>query len=298
MNQSGQQQDCKASMAFAYAALSACMQIYRTTRITGDTAARTRAPLSTQPHADLPPPLKVARCAQYCDPNTTVIRTPTILWYPWRQIRLLNALGLHLQHGHLGDSRHCLPATRCLAVTGRYDGMPAEEGCHILQSISNDANLFQLRATLSRPVLRPASDSDVEVVRSYREEWQRSTAVDSGDSLSPYPSIMPDHVSQLLTLMIETEGVGILPVEDNVGDVLHCSDFAYVLDLDKDLFEVYSGLTTTDSVLDDRFEEIPRTANLQWPTAALVRGWDLERLPPKKDFVDLTDMLQDSGGSE
>lgn len=186
---------------------------------------------------------------------------------------------------------------RCFAVTGRYDGMPSEEGCNILEFISNEDQLRQLRAALTRPLLRSALQSEIDVVHDHRSaRWSRAAA--ERDRPSPHPSIMPEHVSEILPLLIRLEGIGVLPVEDNIHDVLNIDTFVYVLDLDSGFFEVYYGLTTTDCVLDDRFQDLPRSSSRQWMTAALLRRWSLSNLPSEDDFIDLTDPNEESEDSD
>lgn len=187
---------------------------------------------------------------------------------------------------------------RCFAVTGRYDGMPSEEGCNILEFISNADQLRQLRAALTRPVLRSASQSEIDAVHDHRRSRWGRAAADEGDQPSPHPSIMPEHVSEILPLLIRSEGIGVLPVEDNIHDVLNIDTFVYVLDLDGSFFEVYYGSTTTDCVLDDRFQDLPRTATRQWMTAALLRRWSLSNLPSEDDFIGLTDPNEESEDSD
>lgn len=186
---------------------------------------------------------------------------------------------------------------RCLAITGQYDGYPSYEGCIILRFISDEDNLRKLSAALSRPIFRSISKSDLEDINRYRREVvRRENTADISrpwpeeiNRSRPHPSFSPDNVSDILPLIIAAEGDGVLPVEDSSQDIFLGADYVYVIDLDEYQFEVYSGLTVTDCVLGDRFEDLLYPYQGEYMTPVLLKRWDLSDLPSEAEFVSVTE---------
>lgn len=170
----------------------------------------------------------------------------------------------------------------------QWDGYPSGNGVEILEFLKNmDRNHFENR--LDDCVF--ISNDEIQ------KRWKECGADDSGwvnmeisDKFKEkYPLLHRDtHPADALKMIHDSTGK--VELYNDIGfakDGLYC-EWAYVVDFDKNTFEVYRGFQKSGVPEDNRFgNEVNENGYMP---VSLVKTYDLEDLPSEKQFLrDLED---------
>ena len=112
--------------------------------------------------------------------------------------------------------------------------------------------------------------------------YDQLAELEKTDWKNDYPQLSRDTGSDVLKLIME-EPDGIL-LANNIGfakDSLFC-EWAYVIDLDTGLLEVFKGFNTQPVAEDARFNGAP---DGEYYPVRLECVFDIKNLPPKDDFL-------------
>lgn len=178
-----------------------------------------------------------------------------------------------------------------VAQYGQWDGYPSGQGVDILEFLrKNKKNLNKL-ADAARACTE-LSDDD------YRQAWVECGADPESDFVTmdvserfrqKYPYLSRDCGSDILTHVFNagTDGLKLRYALDFAADSLFC-EWAYVVDLDKNTFEVYKGFNKEPVDPSERFANLPLEPNssgtVYYPVK-LVQSYDLGKLPTPKQFI-------------
>lgn len=178
-----------------------------------------------------------------------------------------------------------------VAQYGQWDGYPSGQGVKVLGFLTApefDKNAFA-------EAVRACSDiSDEE----YKHAWVSCGADPEAEWVSmnvnnkfkkAYPHLHRDCGAGILPLIMAAgaNGLKLNNYIEFAADSLYC-EWAYVIDLDKNTFEVFTGFNKTPLDPSERFASlpvVPDNTDRQYYQVKLVQSYDLDKLPTVKEFV-------------
>jgi len=100
-----------------------------------------------------------------------------------------------------------------------------------------------------------------------------------------YPYLTRDHGSNILNVIAEStdESIMLHDRREFVYDSLFC-EYGYVIDLDKNTFEVYKGFNTKPMKKTDRFYK-RKKKGIEYSAIVLLKSYDLDKLPTNEEFL-------------
>jgi len=180
-----------------------------------------------------------------------------------------------------------------IAQYGQWDGYPEGNGVTILNFVRKKKNLEKLRTNLKRT--RFSNRKDEKELK----EWMKSMGCENGwmnmDQANAYQKRLPYLTRDLGAGILEavanadtlsTDGKIVLNNSiDFAGDSLFC-EWAYVIDLDKNQLEVYSGFNKSPLNENERFANIKPSDNKSgYLGIRFLQKFDLDKLPTKAKFL-------------
>jgi len=172
----------------------------------------------------------------------------------------------------------------------QWDGYPSGQGIGILSFLRDKMDREQFEEKLK--LVRYATD----------EEAKKLYNDNSKDFENLYPALCRDMGSEIFNFIANTEEE-ILTSNciDFAGDSLFC-EFAYVVDLDNDTFEVFEGFNKTPLNEDERFFSFKGKGNInsesEYEPVSLYQKFDLNNLPTDEEFLNLLEKKDDEDEEE
>lgn len=166
-----------------------------------------------------------------------------------------------------------------VAQYGQWDGYPSVGGVECLDFLrSFDKEVFKSKVRASSFI----SDDDYSILQ---------TGVDIDTFLKNYPQFCRDIGRDILKL-IETspDGIKLRNSVDFAKDSLFC-EWAYVIDLDNDILEVYTGFNTNPLNESERFYS-PDSENGYY-AVRLFEKFDINNLPTNEEFISILERNDD-----
>ena len=114
-----------------------------------------------------------------------------------------------------------------------------------------------------------------------------------------YPELSRDTGAGILEIVANaSDDIKLIDDSDFVQDSLFC-EWAYVIDFDKNTFEVYQGFNETPLEPSDRFYSAEQDAdeNGLYPIK-LCQSFDLSNLPSEEEFLEICEPEQDEPDEE
>lgn len=170
-----------------------------------------------------------------------------------------------------------------VAQYGQWDGYPSGQGVGILEFLI-DGNLDALK----RNVLKCSFISDDE----YKELTKGYTNENAGQFFDKYPQFSRDTGSDILELVSKAEdGLKLVDNYEFAADSLFC-EWAYIIDFDKNTFEIYEGFNNTPLEAHDRFfgmvcseyTDKKNSSDIYYPVK-LKKVYSLYDLPTVEEFL-------------
>lgn len=195
-----------------------------------------------------------------------------------------------------------------VAQYGQWDGYPEGQGVTALKFLTTtDLKKFKEKLN-SVKFVTPTKEKEIE-------KWMESIGAKNGwldgsqaeQYKQKYPLLSRDNGADILNLIMESEQE-INWVNDSTnfaGDSLFC-EWAYLIDLDKNVFEVYEGFNTTPLTIEDRFYPLMVEADKEnqrrkdygsdsvYYPIRLIKSYDLNNLPFEEDFINDFKQEQDA----
>jgi len=173
-----------------------------------------------------------------------------------------------------------------IAQYGQWDGYPSGQGATALKFLKT-RSLKKFKEKLK--LVRFATDEDTAEVNN----WLETIGVTDGwmdmDQSAKYhrkyPLLTRDNGAEILFLVQTlTEPAFLTDSADFAKDSLFC-EWAYVIDLDKNTFEVYTGFNETPLDKDERFFTMDEDGEPpKYYPVRLVKSYSLDDLPGPKKF--------------
>ncbi len=191
----------------------------------------------------------------------------------------------------------------CIAQYGQWDGYPSGQGINILRFLHN-GDVDGLREKAPKCVFVDKED--------YRKMWKefgvdietQSIDMETSDKfLNKYPQFSRDVASNILKMVASSEsGLKLWDDYDFAADSLFC-EWAYVIDFDKETFEVYKGFNTNSLNSNERFagmkcKERMNIDDTQYYPVRLVAEFKLTELPTAKEFIEQLELQPDENEGE
>lgn len=177
-----------------------------------------------------------------------------------------------------------------VAQYGQWDGYPDGQGATALAFARDHLRVPHAREAFRDRLSRVRLCDQAEVERL----WNECGSTDderNREFRKRHPYFTRDHGAGILQLIWDAKGPVLTRDEtDFVADSLMC-EWAYVIDLDKQTFEVYRGFNTKPVPAGERFagmkphsDEPSYSGNRYYPVR-LARSWSFAELPTKKAFL-------------
>lgn len=170
-----------------------------------------------------------------------------------------------------------------VAQYGQWDGYPAGQGATALTFLKN-ANIDVFKEKVSKT--QWATEQDVlNACKAITGNDSYSMTYEQGKEMAAkYPEFSRDTAAEILPLIYKREDVVLLEnAIDFAGDSLFC-EWAYVIDLDKETFEAYSGFNKEPLDESERFFSFKSEHKDYYPVK-LVKSYKLSELPEEDVFI-------------
>lgn len=184
-----------------------------------------------------------------------------------------------------------------IAQYGQWDGYPAGQGASILEFLkSNKVD------ALKENMLKCSWLSDEEAEAMWKEfgvDTKKDRFVSSkiADKFyAKYPELNRDTGAEILTLVADTgSGLKLIDSIDFACDSVFC-EWAYVIDFDKNTFEIYKGFNDKPLDKSERFFSenlVNYSSSTTYYPVRLIATYPLSELPTSEDFITQCDPPED-----
>lgn len=172
-----------------------------------------------------------------------------------------------------------------LAQYGQWDGYPDGQGMKVVDFLKN-ADLDAFKDGLRKTIFL-----DESVSRS-DEEWEK-LYIDN-------PQFSRDNGARILQMICDIPSLLLRNNIEFAGDSLFC-EFAYLIDMDNNILEIYTGFNYSPLTSSDRFNFLPskRGQSGTYYPIKIVGAYSFDDLPTKEDMeadcageVSLTSILK------
>jgi hypothetical protein len=175
-----------------------------------------------------------------------------------------------------------------VAQYGQWDGYPDGQGKTAL-SFLREANLDSFRETLKR-VQWVDEEKQIEIDQFFldigvKDGWMNMTQ--STLYKERYPMFSRDNGAKVLQMIAESgdEKIYLYDQSNFAADSLMC-EWAYVIDLDKNTFEVYEGFQKEPLTENDRFYSMPLPEDSgAYHQVKIIKSYSLDDLPTIEQFL-------------
>lgn len=175
-----------------------------------------------------------------------------------------------------------------VAQYGQWDGYPEGQGLTILSFLQEPSNIEKLQEIL--PKLRFENEKDCQVKGEFLKSihsidgWMNMEQVEQ--FYKQYPLHNRNLGGEILSKLLEhSEQSEIVLVNEEAfaSDSMFC-EWAYVVDLDKNTFEVYKGWNQSGITTKDRFFHL-NDKKSQYRPVKILKSFSLDRLPNEEKFL-------------
>lgn len=177
-----------------------------------------------------------------------------------------------------------------VAQYGQWDGYPSGNGVIVLEFLhSNKMDDFKQKLNKVKFINGNKEKEIKKFLESIGAKDGWMTGEQSNQYQKKYPYLTRDNGANILQMIMDGQEDEIW-INDNTefaGDSLFC-EWAYLIDLDKNVLEVYEGFNKSPLVLEDRFFYLTDKESEYYPIR-MVKSYTLNNLPTEGEFIkDLT----------
>lgn len=172
-----------------------------------------------------------------------------------------------------------------VAQYSQWDGYPEGQGLTVLNFLrENDMDKFRQQVDKCTFI-----EDDDFFDNAYAElgidtKSGYISMEDANKFASVYPQLSRDMGGNILDFVLNNDDALLKNSVDFANDSLFC-EWAYVVDLDKNTFEVYEGFNKTPLSEDERFYSSNVDDNEYYPVKHVI-SFDLDSLPTEREFLD------------
>lgn len=179
-----------------------------------------------------------------------------------------------------------------IAQYGQWDGYPSGQGLTILRFLKEEGNLAKLREALPKLRFLDAEGRDKAFMEEYNNnapEWSSDPDNRTPEQKAWFERFISRNLGgEILTNVANADDYTEVVLRNSVGfagDSLFCK-YAYVVDLDKNTFEVYEGFNS-EPITEGRFisgDETLEAADGYEPVK-MIQFYFLDALPSEEGFL-------------
>ena len=170
-----------------------------------------------------------------------------------------------------------------VAQYGQWDGYPEGQGKTILKFLRK-CNLKIFKERLGKVFFissKKVGQLWSECIITNGKNWNE---LKTGELFkSKYPELSRDTGAKVLELIYDEKAFQLLNYSKFIFDSLWC-EWVYVIDLDKNKFEVYTNFSKNPLTKKDRFYNIKFKKDSVYPIK-IVKSYSLNKLPTVKQFI-------------
>lgn len=180
-----------------------------------------------------------------------------------------------------------------LAQYCQWDGYPSGQGIDVLRFTAKMVGLKVNRDTFLQNLDKCHEATEDEFGRYWKEitgkELTRFVSFEASKKFAAvHPQLDRDLGAKVLELITSSSnGLPLQNAIDFAANSLSC-EWAYVLDFDKNTFEVYKGFNTTPLNEGERFASLKQVKYDTYYPIKLLKKWALTALPSEEEFLKLT----------
>jgi hypothetical protein len=178
-----------------------------------------------------------------------------------------------------------------IAQYGQWDGYPSGQGVTILNFISTQENIEKLKNALDRVRFMDPEGVDKEMLEAYQKaapEWSNEPDNRTEEQKRWFSTYISRDIGGEILAVIAGSKDDEMIIKNRTafaGDSLFC-EYAYVVDLDDGVLEVYQGFNK-EPVTEGRFcsgdESLEKNDGYQ--PVKLVKTYSLDDLPAEDQFI-------------
>lgn len=180
-----------------------------------------------------------------------------------------------------------------VACYGQFDGQPDSLGLKLIKFFSNPENTENLKEIL--PKVRLWNNKDKKLQDEFLESIGCTNGILNEKQKEAFKKRYPFRYrerygklteGQILEVLLEfahLDEITTTDAYDFASDSLFC-EWAYVIDYDKNTFEVYKGLNTSGISEEDRFYSLYDGENDYYPVK-IIASFTLDDLPDENEFL-------------
>jgi hypothetical protein len=152
-----------------------------------------------------------------------------------------------------------------IAQYGQWDGYPSGQGATVLKFL-NDVNA-------------------VGMLRNHRLDGCRFLTNQEAEKINDiglHPQLSRNLGADILDLAASVNTLALVDSIDFAADSLFC-EWAYVIDFDTNVLEVYKGFNTEPAT--GRFKDMPTDPDSEYKPVTLIKTYPLNQLPTEEQFI-------------
>ena len=188
-----------------------------------------------------------------------------------------------------------------VAQYGQWDGYPDGTGKNILEFFSTNNERYSIKSKKNKgshnsinfkifkdQIAKTKFLSNEELHKRWIEFDPSGKGMDLSTSKRfslKYPALSRDTGSNVLQLIYDGKCYELQDSRDFAEDSLYC-EWAYVIDLDKNTFEVYEGFNKESLNKNERFYN-GKDINTKYYPVKHIHTFDLNNLPSEEKFLDI-----------
>lgn len=170
-----------------------------------------------------------------------------------------------------------------VAQYGQWDGYPSGQGINVLEFlINNDLERFKKKISQCEWI---EDEQYVELWKSFEVDLKVEKFVDSDIAdkfYDRYPQFNRSTGSNILKMIYDSYGLKLKNSSDFVNYSLFC-EWAYIIDFDKNTFEIYKGFNKEPLDKNERFYN--GNNKQEYYPVRLLKLFDINALPTEDEFL-------------
>jgi hypothetical protein len=180
----------------------------------------------------------------------------------------------------------------------QWDGQPSGQGVLVLNALTKIFNAGGLQRFQNRvDALKQVSKDYVKRKRDEIIPHAIGTGQNQEELFkTAYPHYERSFGAKILEAVYDGEVENVFPDIEFAAESLVC-EWAYVIDLDTGMFEIYTGFNETPLKPSDRFNFLDKP-DVNYHPVKLFKEWPLNCLPTEEEFLELERILDEKDEAE